>query len=260
MSGLEGNIVVITGAGVSKDSGIPTFRGEDGYYLAREPISIEQYEKKPEAVWSEIAERREIIARAMPNRVHELLVEIEKHKGEDFYLITQNIDGLHRKAGSERLLEVHGNVWQLKEEQSTKVNDYLEILQSGKFSHLGYTKLEYLTEVANKDFCHVIEQAPDEVAHPDGYRPNITFLGESLTERLVPLSELLKRPIDQVIILGSSLKISTAPMIVMQIKSQNPDVKIVNVDPYANSELDGYEYYLESASEFLEREFNNSKA
>ncbi len=259
MSNLAGNIVFITGAGVSKDSGIPTFRGEDGYYLAREPISIEKYEKHPEEVWLEIAERREIIAKALPNKVHDLLVEIEKVKGDDFYLITQNIDGLHRKAGSERLLEVHGNVWQLKEEVSTKMDEYLEILQSGNFAHLGYTKLEYLTELANKDFCHTIEQVPGEVSHPPGFRPNITFLGETLSERLVPLNELLKKRIDQVVILGSSLTISTAPMIVGQIKYHNPKVRVLNVDPYANTELVGYEHFLESASEFLEREFNQLK-
>jgi len=256
MSYLKGKVLFITGAGVSKDSGIPTFRGEDGYYLAREPISIEKYRTEPDKVWQEIAERREIIGQAKANRIHNLLVEIEKCKKDDFYLITQNIDNLHRVAGSERLLEIHGNIWQLKEEESTVIDEYLENLQNNKYEYLGYTKLEYLTMLSNHDFCRVITQDQGDHSCPIGYRPNITFLGESLTERVLPLNELLKERIDHIIILGSSLTISTAPMIVIQIKYRYPEVKVLNIDPFAQTEIEGVQYLREDALSFLEREWD----
>jgi len=110
-------LAVLTGAGVSAASGIPTFRGEGGYwhkdsavYKAEDIATPETFAKDPELVWAWYLYRRSICHRAEPNAGHQALVELEQLLGDRFTLVTQNVDGLHRRAGNERLYEVHGNI------------------------------------------------------------------------------------------------------------------------------------------------------
>ena len=105
--------VAITGAGVSAESGVPTFRGEDGLWKRFRPEDLatpEAFARDPALVWEWYGWRRERIARARPNPAHRWLARYEARKPE-FLLITQNVDGLHRLAGSRRLVEIHGNLW-----------------------------------------------------------------------------------------------------------------------------------------------------
>ena len=108
-------VTVLTGAGISADSGIPTFRGPEGLwknYRPEELASPEAFEKDPRVVWEWYNWRRELIASKIPNEAHHSLVELER-RTEQFWLITQNVDGLHPKAGSQRLSEIHGNIWKV---------------------------------------------------------------------------------------------------------------------------------------------------
>ncbi|MCS6897478.1 MAG: NAD-dependent deacylase [Nitrospira sp.] len=109
-------IVTLTGAGISADSGIPTFRGADGLwrtYRAEELATPEAFERDPQLVWEWYNWRRELIAAKRPNDAHYALVALEtRHEG--FWLITQNVDGLHREAGSRKLSEIHGNIWMVR--------------------------------------------------------------------------------------------------------------------------------------------------
>ncbi|MGB9736644.1 MAG: SIR2 family NAD-dependent protein deacylase [bacterium] len=110
------HVVVITGAGVSAESGIPTFRGKDGLwkqYRAEELATPEAFARNPELVWEWYCWRRGIISKAKPNPGHMAIAELEK-RYENFLLITQNVDGLHRAAGSNKLVEIHGNIWQTR--------------------------------------------------------------------------------------------------------------------------------------------------
>ncbi len=105
--------VAITGAGVSAESGVPTFRGEDGLWKRFRPEELatpEAFARDPALVWEWYGWRRERIAPARPNPAHRWLAWYERRKPE-FLLITQNVDGLHRMAGSRRLVEIHGNLW-----------------------------------------------------------------------------------------------------------------------------------------------------
>ncbi len=105
--------VAITGAGVSAESGVPTFRGEDGLWKRFRPEELatpEAFARDPALVWEWYGWRRERIAPARPNPAHRWLAWYETRK-PDFLLITQNVDGLHRLAGSRRLVEIHGNLW-----------------------------------------------------------------------------------------------------------------------------------------------------
>src|SRR5512140_1766916 len=112
----DGRVVVLTGAGMSAESGIPTFRGEEGYwvvgsrnYMPQEMATWEMFEQAPDEVWRWYLYRFGICRDARPNAGHEALVRLERHLGDRFHLVTQNIDGLHRRAGSERVLCIHGD-------------------------------------------------------------------------------------------------------------------------------------------------------
>ena len=110
------HIVVVTGAGVSAESGIPTFRGPEGlwkHYRAEELATPQAFEKNPELVWEWYCWRRGIISKAKPNPGHIAIAELEK-RYDDFLLITQNVDGLHRASGSHKLVEIHGCIWQTR--------------------------------------------------------------------------------------------------------------------------------------------------
>lgn len=109
-------ITVLTGAGISADSGVPTFRGTDGLwrnFRAEDLATPEAFARDPRLVWEWYNWRRELIATTQPNDAHQALVKLE-HRCSDFWLITQNVDGLHRDAGSQKLSEIHGNIWKVR--------------------------------------------------------------------------------------------------------------------------------------------------
>ena len=109
-------VTVLTGAGVSADSGVPTFRGADGLwrnFRAEDLATPEAFARDPRLVWEWYNWRRELIASKRPNAAHEALAAMEG-RHDRFLLITQNVDGLHRMAGSRRLLEIHGNIWMVR--------------------------------------------------------------------------------------------------------------------------------------------------
>lgn len=104
--------VVLTGAGVSAESGIPTFRGTGGLWRDRDPLALatpQAFAREPALVWEFYSWRRERVRACAPNAAHHALAALEQARPE-CWLITQNVDGLHRAAGSQRLIELHGNL------------------------------------------------------------------------------------------------------------------------------------------------------
>jgi NAD-dependent deacetylase len=109
-------IAVLTGAGISAESGIPTFRGDGGLWKDHKPEELatpEAFLRDPRLVWEWYDWRRQAIATAKPNPAHFALVELERQKPH-FTLVTQNVDGLHDRAGSGRVLKLHGDIWRLR--------------------------------------------------------------------------------------------------------------------------------------------------
>src|ERR1039457_4075230 len=110
------SLAVLTGAGISAESGIPTFRGTGGLWKDYKPEELatpEAFSRDPRLVWEWYNWRRELIAKAAPNAAHRALVELEKRK-RSFTLITQNVDGLHDRAGSGKILKLHGDIWRMR--------------------------------------------------------------------------------------------------------------------------------------------------
>lgn len=149
-------VVVLTGAGVSAESGVPTFRqAQTGLWARYDPQSLATaaaFRANPRLVWEWYAWRRSLVAQAEPNPGHYALVEMEQHIPE-FRLITQNVDGLHQRAGTHKIIELHGNI------QRSKCFD----------EHIVIETWEEQSEV------------PPRCPHCGGMlRPDVVWFGESL--------------------------------------------------------------------------------
>ena len=106
------SVVVLTGAGTSAESGVPTFRGKEGLwkkYRAEELANVEAFHRNPHMVWEWYEYRRSIIQSKAPNPAHFALAQMEQYF-TDFVVITQNVDGFHQAAGNRKVLEIHGNI------------------------------------------------------------------------------------------------------------------------------------------------------
>ncbi|HUX44972.1 MAG TPA: NAD-dependent deacylase [Terracidiphilus sp.] len=106
-------VFVLTGAGISAESGLPTFRAEDGLwagYRLSDVCTPEAWQRNPGEVWKFYSARREAGAKVEPNAAHVALAELEAKLGERLFLCTQNVDDLHERAGSRRLVHMHGEL------------------------------------------------------------------------------------------------------------------------------------------------------
>ena len=115
LAGAE-RIAVLTGAGISAESGVPVFRGPGGLWRQYRPEDLATpgaFARDPRLVWEWYDWRRSVVAQAEPNAGHLALAELER-RTKDFTLITQNVDGLHERAGSRRVLKLHGDLWTLR--------------------------------------------------------------------------------------------------------------------------------------------------
>lgn len=126
--GRASGLVVLTGSGVSQESGVPTFRGEEGLWRRHRPEELatrQAFESDPRLVWDWYDYRRQLVAEAHPNRAHEAIARLES-AFPDFKLITQNTDGLHARAGSSSPTELHGNIWRARCTRERTVFDLLD--------------------------------------------------------------------------------------------------------------------------------------
>lgn len=115
----RGLVLWLTGAGVSAESGIPTFRGKEGYWQIgsrnhrpQELVTWRAFQQMPDDIWAWYLYRRGVCRAAVPNPAHRALVRAEQRRGDGFLLVTQNVDGLHLRAGNtpERTYQIHGNI------------------------------------------------------------------------------------------------------------------------------------------------------
>lgn len=173
------NLVILSGAGISAESGIPTFRGEDGLwkkYRAEELASPKAFSSNPELVWEWYNWRRELIRSKKPNQAHISCVDLEKKFKDKFTIITQNVDGLHQQAGNNNVIELHGNIWKTR---CTNCGDIKE-----NKSTLG-----------NLPKCSICNGL---------LRPHIVWFGEALDEELLYKAYKVLLSTDIVIVVGTS--------------------------------------------------------
>jgi NAD-dependent deacetylase len=126
---LASPVAVLTGAGVSAESGVPTFRGEDGLwenYRAEELATPGAFERDPATVWRWYDYRRQVITAREPNPAHHAITRLDE-RFADFLLITQNVDGLHARAGTGRIAELHGNIFRVRCTRDGEISENLEV-------------------------------------------------------------------------------------------------------------------------------------
>ena len=205
-------VTVLTGAGISADSGVPTFRGADGLWQNFRPeelASPEAFARDPHLVWEWYNWRREFIAGKTPNAAHLALVELERHI-EHFWLITQNVDGLHPAAGSQKLSEIHGNIWKVR------------CTTCGTIS-------------PNHDIPISI---PPHCSTCGGLlRPHIVWFGESLDPQDLDWSYTALHACEVLLIIGTSGIVYPAASFAPMAKDRGAYVIEINLDPTPHSDL-----------------------
>jgi NAD-dependent deacetylase len=128
-------IVFFTGAGLSAESGVPTYRGKDGIwrkYNYEDYACQRAFRRDPGKVWEFHEERRAFLAKCVPNRAHEIIATVQRRQPAT-RIVTQNIDGLHQRAGATAAIELHGNIWRLRcDREGKKTEDHSVPLASRK--------------------------------------------------------------------------------------------------------------------------------
>ena len=204
------SVVVLTGAGISSDSGVPTFRGTDGLwrnFRAEDLATPEAFEKNPRVVWEWYDWRRSLLTSVKPNAAHEALVTLET-RHERFHLITQNVDGLHYLAGSRRVYELHGDIWKVRCVRCRRVTDNRDVP---------------LTLLPQCESCKGL------------LRPHIVWFGEALDREVLGAGISAVESCDLLLIVGTSGLIYPAAMLMPIAKAGGATIIEVNLDatPYS---------------------------
>jgi NAD-dependent deacetylase len=198
-------LVVLTGAGISVESGIPTFRGPGGLWRTFRPEELatpQAFDRDPDLVWEWYDWRRSKIAQARPNPGHEALVRLEALIPE-FLLITQNVDGLHRLAGSRRLLEIHGSIWEVR------------CLTCG---------------VVKEDRRVPLPLLPHCEACGGPLRPNVVWFGEALDPGVLRQAEAALSRCQVVLVVGTSAVVQPAASMALWARRSGAQVVEINPD------------------------------
>ncbi len=205
------SLTIISGSGISAESGIPTFRGKEGLwkkYRAENLATPRAFYSNPELVWEWYNWRREIISDKKPNPAHEACVELEKKFGSSFHIITQNVDGLHQEAGSRNVIEVHGSLWRTK------------CTNCGNLS-INREKLD------NHPKCNLCNGL---------LRPDVIWFGESLDEDVVLKAFNTIFASEMVIIVGTSGVVYPAAQFGSTAKDNGSYLVEINLDETPNSD------------------------
>jgi NAD-dependent deacetylase len=208
------SVVVLTGAGVSAESGIPTFRGPGGLWRQRRPeqlASPEGFARDPRLVWQWYDWRRTVIKEAQPNSAHLAIAELERRK-KQFALVTQNVDGLHDRAGSRNVLKLHGDIWNVR------------CLTCG---------------AEHRDDRAPLPELPPRCECGGMLRPGVVWFGEGLPLDVLRRAEALTRAAEVVLVVGTSSVVYPAASLVPLAKSSGARVIECNMEetPFS-AELD----------------------
>jgi len=197
-------LITLTGAGISKESNVPTFRGEDGLwrnYDAMQLATPTAFANNPSLVWEWYSWRQGLIAECDPNPAHNILVKWEE-KGILKALITQNVDGLHRRAGSQNVLEVHGDLWALK---------------CVSCNHMGRLNAP----------ASGIPSCPQCESH---LRPDVVWFGESLDSGIIDQVHVELNKADVCLVVGTSALVQPAASFPLVVKRRGGKLLEINVE------------------------------
>ncbi|HTR37375.1 MAG TPA: NAD-dependent deacylase [Bryobacteraceae bacterium] len=215
------SIAVLTGAGVSAESGVPTFRGDGGLwkqFRAEDLATPEAFARDPKLVWEWYDWRRGMIAQAKPNPGHYALAALEARTPK-FALITQNVDGLHKLAGSRNVLRLHGSIWMIR------------CTGCGRESEDRRTPLP---EIPPRCECGSL------------LRPGVVWFGEALPRQIWQDAEAAVRSAELFLMIGTSAVVYPAAGLAQMAKSCGARVVEVNIAESGFSA--GVDQYLQGPS------------
>lgn len=198
-------VCVLTGAGVSAESGVPTFRASDGLWEGHrieEVATPEGFQANPRLVWAFYNARRANVKTVSPNPGHIALVEMEERWGLRFTLVTQNVDGLHRAAGSRNILELHGSL------HRTRCLDCDEVKHRG---------LDPLPELPRCE-CG------------GSLRPDIVWFGEGLPDDVWSGAMIAAHDCNVLLVVGTSAVVHPAASLVPIAKRGDPGAQVIEVN------------------------------
>ncbi len=219
---------VLTGAGVSKESGVPTFRdAQTGLWAKYDPQQLatpQAYKANPKLVWAWYVFRRELVAEAKPNPGHTALADLEQHF-TPFPIITQNVDDLHEQAGSTDVIHLHGNIAASKCFHNCQGNP---------------TPVDLTAVDDDPDdgppTCPYCEQK--------SVRPDVVWFGEMLPEDKLKRARKIAESVDVMLVIGTSALVQPAAS--LPIYAQRAGAKLIEVNPdysmitrYADVKLEG---------------------
>lgn len=220
---------LLTGAGASAGSNIPTFRGSDGLWRTfpvQELASPQAWQRDPGLVWKFYNYRRYHMLDKKPNVGHQVLATVEKKmKAEQrtFSLVTQNIDNLHANAGSRNITRLHGSIWHIRCTVCKQVthNRDVPITPAYENAHLD-------TDILPNKF------SSENLPHCDCggvQRPHVVWFGESLEQKNISQAVNTAQNCDLFMVVGTSCVVHPAAQFISLAKSSGAKVAIVNLDP-----------------------------
>jgi NAD-dependent deacetylase len=200
-------VAVLTGSGISAESGVPTFRdAQTGLWAKFKPEELatpEAFQRQPKLVWEWYAWRRELVARAQPNAGHLALVELERRLPA-FTLLTQNVDGLHQRAGSPNVIELHGNL--------TRTKCFEENVVVDKWEQTG--------------------DVPPKCPRCGGrLRPDVVWFNETLPEEAIARAVEASRQCDFFLSIGTSSQVYPAASLPFDALERGATVVEINPNP-----------------------------
>lgn len=213
------SLAILTGAGVSAESGVPTFRGPDGLwrqFRAEDLATPEAFARDPKTVWEWYDWRRQKIHNVEPNPAHLVIAKWEKFF-PSFVLITQNVDGLHEKAGSTEILELHGNIWQLR------------CTKEGKVFKNRQVPLSPLPPLCPD--CGSL------------LRPNVVWFGEALDSYVFGTALKACYSSEVMMVIGTSAWIQPAASLPLEAKKGGAKIIEINLEPTPVSSYADYSIY-----------------
>lgn len=198
------SVAALTGAGVSAESNVPTFRGNGGLwnnFRAEDLATPEAFARDPRLVWEWYDWRRQIIAGAQPNPGHFALAKLESQTPR-FTLITQNVDGLHDRAGSSRILKIHGDIW------------IVRCVDCGS---------------EHADLRAPLPELPTRCSCGGRLRPGVVWFGEALPQDVWRKAEQAARSAEVFLVVGTSALVFPAASLIELAKSSGAKVIEINL-------------------------------
>lgn len=232
-------VLVITGAGVSAESGITTFRGKDGYWRNLDPAKLatpEAFAKNPKLVWEWYCERRQRIRGAQPNPAHQAIVRLAVHTDE-FLLVTQNVDDLHLRAESEgqrlsrdKIVQIHGDIFETRCSCCDLVFPARGGSPEPRASQSNSRRLRSIapTSVHNSEDEHDLVKCPE---CGELMRPGVVWFGEQLDPRKIEHVEnyLARASCDAVIVAGTTAAFGY--IVNWALRARHPNGQLIEVNP-----------------------------